>query len=71
MIPFILIYHHKHAQRSSWLSNTPRKWNLKKYAKSVLFKADFAVFWAPKAVVEATTWVQNTLDGGQTCLIII
>ena len=37
----------------------------------VLFKAHFAVFWAPKEVVEATTRVQNTLDIGQTCLFII
>ena len=31
------------------------RWNLKKYAKRVLFKADFAVFWAQKEVVEATS----------------
>ena len=34
-------------------------WNLKRYAKRVLSKADFAVFWAQKEVVEATTWVQT------------
>ena len=36
--------------------NTGR-WN----AKRVLFKADFAVFWAQKEVVEATSQVPNTL----------
>ena len=48
-----------------------RRWNLKKYAKRLLFKANFAVFWAQKEVVGATTWVQNTLHGDQTCLLII
>ena len=27
-------------------------WNSKKYAKRVLFKANFAVFWAQKEAVE-------------------
>ena len=27
------------------------RWNLKKYAKRVLFKANFAVFWAQKEVL--------------------
>ena len=37
----------------------------------MLFKADFAVFWAQKEVVEATNLVQKTLDGNQRCLFII
>ena len=45
--------------------------NLKKYAEQVLFKAYFAVLWAPKKVVEPTTWVQTALDSGQTHLFII
>ena len=30
--------------------HSTRGWNSKQYAKWVLFKADFAVFWAPKEV---------------------
>ena len=37
-----------------------RRCNLKRYAKRVLFKADFAVFWAQKEVAEARNWVPNT-----------
>ena len=37
------------------------RWNLKKDAKRVLFKADFAVFWAQKEVIEATSVVKKTL----------
>ena len=44
------------AQKRAELLCTPYtgRWNLKKYAKRVLFKTDFAVFWAQKEVVEAT-----------------
>ena len=49
--------------------NTGR-WNLKNYAKRVLFKGDFAAFWVPKEVVEATNRVQNTLDSDQRCLFM-
>ena len=48
-----------------------RRWNLKKCAKRVFFKADFAVFWAQKEVAEALNWMQNTLDTDQRCLFII
>ena len=34
-----------------------RTYNLKNYAKRVLFKADFAVFWTHKEVGGRTTWV--------------
>ena len=37
--------------------------NLKKYAKRVLFKTDFAVFWAEKEVLEAPNRAQSTLRG--------
>ena len=37
----------------------------------MLFKADFALFWAPQKVLWPTTWVQNALDSGQMCLFII
>ena len=70
MIPFILIHHHKGSQSMAIKQGT-RRWNLKRYAKGMPFKADFAVLWAQKEVVEATTWVQNTLDNGQMCLLII
>ena len=45
--------------------------NSKECAKRVLFKANFAVFWAPKQVVEPTTWVQNPLGCDQRRLFII
>ena len=45
-----------------------RRCNLKRYAKRVHFKADFAVFWAQKEVVEAPIRAQNTLN---RCLFII
>ena len=48
-----------------------RKWNSKKYAKRVPLKADFAVSWAQKEVVEPNTWVQNPLDSAQRCLSTI
>ena len=35
-----------------------RRCNLKKYAKRVLFRTDFAVIWAPKEVVGAPNWVR-------------
>ena len=41
------------------------RWNLKRYAKGLLFKVDFAVFWAPKEIVGGTKWVQNTVDDNQ------
>ena len=48
-----------------------RTCNLKKYAKRVVFKADFAVFWAEKEVVEAGDRVHNTLNDDERCLFII
>ena len=50
------------------VKHSTRGWNCKKYAKQVLVKADLAVFWAQKEVVEPTTWVPNSLDGDQGCL---
>ena len=47
------------------------RWNLKKVAKGVLFKASFAVFVAQKEVAEAPNWMQTTLDIDQRCLFII
>ena len=35
-----------------------RRCNLKKYAKRVLFRTDFAVILAPKEVVRAPNWVR-------------
>ena len=64
VILFIMIYHHKGTQCNTWPSKkSTGGWNLTKYAKRVLFKASFAVFWAQKEVVDATIRVQNTLDG--------
>ena len=58
--------------QSMAVKHSTRGWNLKKYAKRVLFKANSAVFWAPKEVVEPTTWVQDPLGSGdQRCLCII
>ena len=48
-----------------------RRWHLKKQAEWVLFNSDVAVCWAPKRIVEPTTWVQNALDSGQMWLFII
>ena len=48
-----------------------RRCNLKKYAKRVLFGTDFAVIWAPKEVVGAPNWVQNTLNHDERCFFII
>ena len=48
-----------------------RRCDLKRYAKRVLFKADFAVSWAQKEVVEAPNWVHNTLNDDERCLFII
>ena len=48
-----------------------RRCNLKKYAKRVLFKADFAVFSAQKELVEAPNRAQNTLNHDEKCLFII
>ena len=45
--------------------------DLKRYAKRVLFKADFAVFWAQKEAVEAPNRVHNTLNDDERCLFII
>ena len=45
--------------------------NLKKYAKRVLFKTNFAVFWAEKEVVEAPNRAQNTLNHDERCLFIV
>ena len=47
------------------------RWKLKNYAKRVLCKADFEVFWAQKEVVGATKWVPGTLDSEHKCLFII
>ena len=44
---------------------------MKRYAKRVLFKADFAVFWAQKEVAEARNGVHNTLNHDERCLFII
>ena len=41
------------------LKHNKRRWHLTTYAKKLLFKADFAVFWPPKGVVEPTTWVHT------------
>ena len=71
MIPFTLIYHHKGAQRIPWHSNATREGGTKNKCKRVLFKANFAVFWAQKEVVWASKWLQNTLDGDLRCLFII
>ena len=48
-----------------------RRCNLKKYAKRVFFKADFAVFWAQKQVVKAPNRAQKTLNHDERCLFII
>ena len=53
------------------IKHTTGRWKLKKYAKMVLFKVDFVVFWAPKEGFWATIWVQNTLDNDQTCLFVM
>ena len=53
------------------IKRSTRRCNLKKYAKRVLFKADFAVFWAQKELVEAPNWAQNTLNHDERCLFII
>ena len=39
--------------------------------KRVLFKADFAVFWAQKEVFEAPNHVHDVLNDDETCLSII
>ena len=46
-------------------------WNLKKYAKKLLFKASFGAFGAQKEVVEPTNLVLNPRDSDQRCLFII
>ena len=51
--------------------HSTRGWNLKKCAKRVIFKTDFAVFWARKEVIKPTIWVQNRLGGDQRALFII
>ena len=48
-----------------------RRCNLKRYAKRVLFKSDFAVFWAQKEAAEARNRVHNTLNHDERCLFII
>ena len=53
------------------MKHSMRRCNLKKYAKRVLFTADFVVFWAQKELVEAPNWVQHTLNHGERCLFII
>ena len=48
MIPFIVINHHKGAQCNPWaIKHGTRRCDLKRYAKRVLFKADFAAFLNP------------------------
>ena len=53
------------------LKHNVERWKLRKYAERVLFRADFAVFWAQKEVIEPTTWVQHPADSDQRCLFII
>ena len=43
--------------QSMAIKHGTRRCDSKRYAKRVLFKADFAVFWAQKEVVGRTTWV--------------
>ena len=45
--------------------------NLKRCAKSMLFNADLAVYWAQQEVVRPIDWVQNPLNSDQKCLFII
>ena len=45
--------------------------NSQNKAKHLFFKADIALFWAPKEVVGPTAWVQRPLESDQTCLLII
>ena len=53
------------------IKHNTRRWNLQKYAKRVLFKANLAIFSAPQEVFEPTDWVQNPLGWDQRCLFII
>ena len=53
------------------MNHSTRRCNLKRYAKRVLFKANFAVFWAIKALVEARNWAQIRLSHDERCLFII
>ena len=57
--------------RSMAIKHGTRRCNLKKYAKRVLFKADFAVLWAQKEVVEAPNQVHNTPNHDERCSVII
>ena len=61
---FIMIYPHKGAQSNPWQSYTAQEGGYRKsMLKQALFKADFAVFWAQKEVLEPTKWVQKWLGG--------
>ena len=53
------------------VKHSTEKWNLKKYAKMVLFKGDFAAFSAQKEAIEPTTWVQHPPKRDQKWLFII
>ena len=57
--------------QSMAIKHGTRRCDLKRYAKRVLFKADFAVFWAQKEVVEAPNRVHHTLNDDERCLLII
>ena len=53
------------------LHHGTRRCTLKWSAKRVLFKGEFAVFWAQKEVVEAPNWVHTTVKHDERCLFII
>ena len=57
--------------QSMAMKHTAGRWNLKRYAKRVLFKTYFALFWAQKGVIGATNQVHNTLNGDQKCFFTI
>ena len=55
--------------QSMAVKHSTRRWNLKKHAKGVFFKAHLQYF-GPE-VFEPTPWVQHPLDSDQKCLFII
>ena len=71
VIPFIIIYQQGCPTQSKVVKHSTSGWNSKPFAEQVIFKADFAAFWAKKEVVEPRVWDLNALHGNQTCLFII
>ena len=52
------------------VNHNAQRWDFKRGAKQVLFKANFAGVWTPKRVVEPTLW-QNPIGIDKMCLIVI